>query len=155
MRTIVPNDYQEANGFSTQAAYRDGQGMSIKNTPKPSSERLLPRIGPPRPYQMPNQEMLESAYAKRHSENRSALLLQWVWPPMWSLRVRYESMTYHQCLMQLAHSTTLKWSPASHMRTASYDDARSESSHHCPKSRRGIAVAMTSRLSALGRLIQQ
>jgi len=38
--------------------------------------------------------------------------------------------------MQLAHSTTLIWSPASHMRTDGYDDARSESSHHCPKSRR-------------------
>ena len=42
--------------------------------PKLSSEWLLPRSGPPRPYQTPNQEMPESAYAKRLSESRSALL---------------------------------------------------------------------------------
>jgi len=39
------------------------------------------RRGPPRPYQMPNQEMPESAYAKPLSKSRSALLLRWVWPP--------------------------------------------------------------------------
>jgi len=74
--------------------------------------------------------------------------------PVWSLRVRHRSMTYCPRLMQLAHSTTLKWSPASRMKTDGYYDARSESSHHCPKSRQG-AVAMTLRLSALGRLIRQ
>ena len=42
----------------------------------------------------------------------------------------------------------------SHMRTDGYDDARSEWSHDCPKSQQG-AVGMTSRLSALGRLIRQ
>lgn len=33
---------------------------------------------------------------------------------------------YTAMLMQLAHSTFLKWSPESHMRTASYEDARSK-----------------------------
>jgi len=51
---ILPNDFREANGYSTEAAYRDGQGKSTKNAPEPSSEWLLPRSGPPRPYQMPN-----------------------------------------------------------------------------------------------------
>jgi len=37
--------------------------MSTKNAPKLSSEQLSPRRGPPRPYQMPNQEMPRSAYA--------------------------------------------------------------------------------------------
>jgi len=51
--------------------------------------------------------------------------------------------------MQLAHSTTLKWSPASHMKTDGYDDARSESSHHCPKSRQG-AVASDIEIERIG-----
>jgi len=42
----------------------------------------------------------------------------------------------------------------SHMGTDNYDDTRNECSHHCPKSRRD-AVAMTSRLRALERLIRR
>jgi hypothetical protein len=53
----LPNGYVETNGHSTEAAYRDGHS------------------GPPRPYQTPNKEMPESAYAKRFAESRSAL--QW------------------------------------------------------------------------------
>jgi len=59
-RTNLPNDYQEANGYSTDAAYRDCQEKSTKNAPKLSSE-WLSRSWPPRPYQMPNQEMPKSA----------------------------------------------------------------------------------------------
>jgi hypothetical protein len=51
--------------------------------------------------------------------------------------------------MQLAHSTTVKWSPASHMRTDGYHDARSESSHHCPKSRQD-AVAIDVEIERIG-----
>ena len=49
-RTILPNDYREANRYSTEAAYRDSQGKSADNVPKPSSECLLPRSGPPISY---------------------------------------------------------------------------------------------------------
>jgi hypothetical protein len=58
-------------------------------------------------------------------------------------------MTYRPRLMQLAHSTTLKWSPASHMKTDGYYDARSESSHHCPKSRQG-AIANDVEMECIG-----
>jgi hypothetical protein len=46
--TILPNDYREANGYSTEAVYRDGQEKSTKNAPKLSSEWLSPRSRPPR-----------------------------------------------------------------------------------------------------------
>jgi hypothetical protein len=42
--------------------------------------------------------------------------------------------------MQLVRSTTLKWSPASHMKTDCYHDAMSECSHHCPKSRKSTVA---------------
>jgi len=63
--------------------------------------------------------------------------------------VIYGSMTYRPCLMRLAHSTTLKSSPASHMRTDGYDDAKGEGSHHCPKSRQG-AVAIDIEIESIG-----
>jgi len=56
---------------------------------------------------------------------------------------------YTATVMQLAHSTILKWSPASHMRTAGYYDARSKSSHHCPKARQG-AVANDIEIEPIG-----
>jgi hypothetical protein len=59
----LPNDYQEANGYSTEAAYRDGTENSTKNAPKLSSEWLSPRSSPPRPYQMQNHEIARSANA--------------------------------------------------------------------------------------------
>jgi len=58
-------------------------------------------------------------------------------------------MTYRPRLMQLAHSATLKWAAASHMRTDGYDDVRSESSHHCPKSRQG-AIANDVEIERIG-----
>jgi len=51
--------------------------------------------------------------------------------------------------MQLAHSTTLKWSPASHMSTDGYDDARRENSQRCPKSTQG-AIANEVKIERIG-----
>jgi len=34
----LPYDYRQDNGYSNEAAYRDGQEKSTKNIPKPSSE---------------------------------------------------------------------------------------------------------------------
>jgi len=68
--------------------------------------------------------------------------------------VRYATMTYCPCQIQYVHSTTLKWPPVSQMTTYSYDDTRSNSSHHCPNPWHG-AIAMLERLSVYGRVIGQ
>jgi len=54
------------------AYWRIKRLLSTKKTPKLLSKWLSVRSVPPRPYQMQNQEIPESAYAKRLSESSSA-----------------------------------------------------------------------------------
>jgi len=51
--------------------------------------------------------------------------------------------------MQFMHSATLKWSPASQMKTHGYSNARCKSSHHCPKSLKG-AIANNVKIEHIG-----
>jgi len=100
---------------------------------------------------MPNQDMPKSAYAIYKAAFREQKRT-----PITVSVTTYVKLTHYITIndmlptpMQLANSSTRKWSQASHMRTDGYDDARSASSHHCPKSRQG-AVANDVAIERIG-----
>jgi len=131
----LPNDYRETNGHSTEATNRDG----------PS--------GPPRPYWLPNKEMLRSVNAMYKVAFREHMRAP----------IAVSTTTYcevyvldlDQWYTALADAIGPFYHPqlvtrVSHMRTNTYDNARSESSNHCPKSRQS-AVANDVEIECNGR----
>jgi len=140
----LPNDYREANGYSTEAAYRDGTENSTKNTPKLSSEWLSPRSSPPRSspprlYQMQNQEMARSANAMHKAafpeQKRSSYMVSMTYRDVNVLELdQWYDMPPTPDTIGV-NSATPEWSPRGLYANHRYD-ARSGSSHRCPKSRR-------------------
>jgi len=74
---------------------------------------------------------------------------------VWSLRVRSGSMISCPRLMELAHSATLKWAPASHIWEPTALTMPGAKAHIIAQSQDKEPLQMTSRLSALGRHIRQ
>jgi len=113
----LPNDYQEANGYSTEAAYRDGHREVHQERTEAIIRMTFTEERPPRPYQMQNEEVPESVYAMY----KAAFREQKRAPIEVNMTTSCEAYVldmdrwYTATLMQLAHSTTLKWSPASHI----------------------------------------
>jgi len=131
-------------------AYRDGHRRFDQEHTEPIIRTTFTEMRPPRSYQIPDEEMPESGYAKRLSESRSALLSRWVWP----LTVKAYVLDMDQWYTALANAIGGFYHPQmvtseSNMRTDSYDNTKNESSHLCPKSRQ-VAVAIDIEIERTG-----
>jgi len=142
-QTTIPKAYQMTTEKPTNILSKLPTEMatekSTKNAPKLSSEWLSPRNGAPRPCRMPNYEMLSLANAmhKANSPRAKRALITVSMTTYCEAHVldMHQWYTAHaQCnWRQFYHSRMV--TSKSHMRTDGYDDARSGSSHQCPKSR--------------------
>jgi len=150
----LPNDYRETNGYSTETAYQDGQRevdqerteaiIQMTFTEKQSTETL------------PDAELTdaESAYAKRLSESRCALLSRWVWPPSLKLTLYMDQWhTAHAlCNWRILPPSNchqrVTWEPTAMTMPRA-------KAHIIAQSQDKVPLQLTSRLRALGRLIRQ
>jgi len=151
-------DYRELNEYSTESSYWDGHS-GVNQVGTAAIIRMTFR-GKPATKTLSNTELRDAEIficnvhsgfprAEVHFYNGEYDHL------LWSLHVRHGSIPYRPCLMQLAHSINLKWSPASQIKEPTAMTMPRGKAHIIAQSQDKARLQLTSRMNALGPLIRQ